>query len=177
MKTFKNQFIVLDGTEENLNKAIEKAEELWYVENPEWLKWHTSEKNILDLDKDWYYFLSNSTKEVLLKAWYEELSLDTSPHYVYVSYESVEDALESKHKVILLHDLWEQFTNRYISVADFAEERYLKWEKDIDIDYWEYIAEISSDEDEGEDEEKTTLTLQEIADKFGVDKSSLLIKE
>lgn len=139
---FKNHFIVLDWTQESLDRAIEKAREMGYGEWENWLTDFTSELNILELDDDWDYYLGYNTKQNLINLWYTELKLQPKPHYVYVSDESIEDALKQKDKWILITDLWEQFNDRYIVIADCYEEEYLNWEKNINYEIWEYIAEI-----------------------------------
>lgn len=155
MSEFEKQFIILDWTQESLDRAIEKARELWYKEWEEWLTDITKEENILVLHNDWDYYLTDDTKEELINHWYTELKLESNVHYVYVSDISVEDALKEKAKRILITDLGEQFEYRFICVEGVGNEIYLKWENNIDFASWKYISEIPKEE------EKIEITTQD----------------
>lgn len=130
------------------------------------------DREVEDNKKISYTYSSREEAQQVLD-YINKFTIKEEPHYVYVSDESVEDALEHKEKRILLHDLWEQFKYRYIVIVDDDKEKYLNWEKYINWHYYDYIAEIPKEEAE----QKIEVSMQEIADKFWIDKAKLLIKE
>ena len=88
----------------------------------------------------------------------EETKKETKPlpRWVYVSDESIEEALRAERRRQLVHELPENFSSKYICVND--GEMLENWRH---ITVWEHIAEIPPEE------EKIKMTLEEIEQALG----------
>ena len=157
MKTFKNLFISFEEwNQESLDRAVAEAERLGYrkLDNINALKFEW--EWILEMNKYWDYFTSIYSNEQLIEDFlYKEHFITPNPNTitvdwveyreVYVSSESVEDALEKKEKRILLYELPWKKRYKYQTVYEFDEKDFINY-RNYNISFYDYIAEIPLEE-------------------------------
>jgi hypothetical protein len=111
---------------------------MWDYNNYYWFDWtYDSNDDINDFD--------NNPTLITLEQWNECVDWVSEYREVYVSNESVEDALKTKHKRIFITELPLNPSYRYICVRHQYREEFEKWEK-YEWDAWGYIAEIPNEE-------------------------------
>jgi len=136
----KKLYIKINGSQTE-EMAIKESEELGYEERYlRGLLW----REIIRLNKVWYYFYTDYTEEELKEDWYEELILKEE----FTRWELVEikdkDNEEWEERIYLTTIEWAW--NPYFTVRLSAEEDFKNWKK-FGVSRWRQIRKIKKEEE------------------------------